>query len=160
MSLKYHQLDSSVEKQIKENISKGILSSYRFMDENAVRRNMEKDKNSVLRPSFGRDIEKILHLPLYNRYNDKTQVFSFYNNDDITRRGLHVQLVSRISRNIGRMLGLNLDLISHLDTMLDTHLLATQENVISASFCRKKPDGILIIMFTVYVFLIFCTGEI
>ena len=111
MSLKYHQLDSSVEKQIKENISKGILSSYRFMDENAVRRNMEKDKNSVLRPSFGRDIEKILHLPLYNRYNDKTQVFSFYNNDDITRRGLHVQLVSRISRNIGRMLGLNLDLI-------------------------------------------------
>lgn len=44
MSLKYHQLDSSVEKQIKENISKGILSSYRFMDENAVRRNMEKDK--------------------------------------------------------------------------------------------------------------------
>lgn len=111
MSLKYHQLDSSVEKQIKENISKGILSPYRFMDENAVRRNMGKDKNSVLRPSFGRDIEKILHLPLYNRYNDKTQVFSFYNNDDITRRGLHVQLVSRISRNIGRMLGLNLDLI-------------------------------------------------
>lgn len=111
MSLKYHQLDSSVEKQIKENISKGILSPYRFMDENAVRRNMEKDKNSVLRPSFGRDIEKILHLPLYNRYNDKTQVFSFYNNDDITRRGLHVQLVSRINRNIGRMLGLNLDLI-------------------------------------------------
>lgn len=35
MSLKYHQLDSSVEKQIKENISKGILSPYRFMDENA-----------------------------------------------------------------------------------------------------------------------------
>ena len=28
MSLKYHQLDSSVEKQIKENISKGILSPY------------------------------------------------------------------------------------------------------------------------------------
>ena len=79
-----------------------------------MRRNMEKDKNSVLRPSFGRDIEKILHLPLYNRYNDKTQVFSFYNNDDITRRGLHVQLVSRISRNIGRMLGLNLDLIESI----------------------------------------------
>ena len=75
MSLKYHQLDSSVEKQIKENISKGILSSYRFMDENAVRRNMEKDKNSVLRPSFGRDIEKILHLPLYNRYNKKRRFF-------------------------------------------------------------------------------------
>lgn len=111
MKLKYHKLDNSVEKQIRENISKGVLSPYRFSDENAVRRDMDKDKNCVLRPSFVRDIEKILHLPLYNRYNDKTQVFSFYNNDDITRRGLHVQLVSRISRNIGRMLGLNLDLI-------------------------------------------------
>lgn len=111
MKLKYHKLDNSVEKQIRENISKGVLSPYRFSDENAVRRDMDKDKNCILRPSFVRDIEKILHLPLYNRYNDKTQVFSFYNNDDITRRGLHVQLVSRISRNIGRMLGLNLDLI-------------------------------------------------
>jgi dGTPase len=38
-------------------------------------------------------------------------VFSFYKNDDITRRGLHVQLVSRISRTIGKALNLNLDLI-------------------------------------------------
>lgn len=38
-------------------------------------------------------------------------MFSFYNNDDITRRALHVQLVSRIARNIGAVLGLNLDLI-------------------------------------------------
>lgn len=52
-----------------------------------------------------------MHLPLYNRYADKTQVFSFYENDDITRRALHVQLVSRIARNIGAVLGLNLDLI-------------------------------------------------
>lgn len=111
MTLKYHQLDVEIEKQIKENQSKGVLSPYRFKDEDAVRRDMNKDKNCILRPSFVRDIEKILHLPLYNRYNDKTQVFSFYNNDDITRRGLHVQLVSNISRNIGRMLGLNLDLI-------------------------------------------------
>lgn len=55
MSLKYHQLDSYVEKQIKENISNGILSPYRFKDEDAVRRNMDMDKNCVLRPSFGRD---------------------------------------------------------------------------------------------------------
>lgn len=111
MGLKYHQLNKDVENQINYNINNGILNPYRFKDENAQRRNMEKDKNCVLRPSFVRDIEKILHLPLYNRYNDKTQVFSLLLNDDITRRGLHVQLVSRISRNIGRMLGLNLDLI-------------------------------------------------
>ena len=49
-------------------------------------------------------------LDVYKR-QDKTQVFSFYENDDITRRALHVQLVSRIARNIGAVLGLNLDLI-------------------------------------------------
>ena len=63
------------------------------------------------RPAFVRDIEKILHNPYYNRYSDKTQVLSAYQNDDISRRALHVQLVARIARNIGRMLGLNEDLI-------------------------------------------------
>ena len=52
-----------------------------------------------------------MHSPYYNRYTDKTQVFAFYKNDDISRRAFHVQLVSRIARNIGRILGLNLDLI-------------------------------------------------
>ena len=32
-------------------------------------------------------------------------------NDDITRRGLHVQLVDRVARGIGNLLGLNVDLI-------------------------------------------------
>lgn len=111
MTLDYHKLDKDIEEQIRYNTENGIFSPYRFRDEDALRRNMERDPNTVLRPSFVRDTEKILHLPLYNRYNDKTQVFSFYLNDDITRRGLHMQLVSRIARNIGRMLGLNTDLI-------------------------------------------------
>ena len=51
-----------------------------------------------------------MHVPYYNRYSDKTQVFSFYRNDDISRRAFHVQLVARIARNICRMLGLNEDL--------------------------------------------------
>ena len=58
-------------------------------------------------PAFARDIEKILNVPAYNRYADKTQVFSFVENDDISRRGLHVQLVSRVARGIGSLLGLN-----------------------------------------------------
>ena len=56
-------------------------------------------------------MDKIIYSPYYNRYTDKTQVFSFYKNDDITRRALHVQLVSRIARTIGSVLNLNLDLI-------------------------------------------------
>ncbi len=82
-----------------------------FDDKNALRRNPGRDQASVIRPAFVRDCEKILHHPYYSRYSDKTQVFSFYSNDDISRRALHVQLVSRIARNIGRVLGLNLDLI-------------------------------------------------
>ena len=89
----------------------GWVNPYRFNDKNAVRRDNSHDKSNLWRPTFVRDSEKILHLPLYNRYSDKTQVFSFNNNDDLSRRSLHVQLVSRIARNIGSVLGLNLDLI-------------------------------------------------
>ncbi len=76
-----------------------------------IRRDMSHDKENVLRPAFVRDVEKILNSPYYNRYSDKTQVLSLHRNDDISRRSYHVQLVSRIARNIGRMLGLDLDLI-------------------------------------------------
>lgn len=108
---KYKKIEPDLQELILENRKNNWINPYAFKDENAARRNMERDKPNLWRPTFVRDIEKILHLPYYNRYADKTQVFSFNNNDDITRRGLHVQLVSRIARNIGSVLGLNLDLI-------------------------------------------------
>ncbi len=80
-------------------------------DDNEIRRDQTHDVANLWRPAYVRDAEKITNCPYYNRYADKTQVFSLYKNDDITRRALHVQFVSRIARNIGRMLGLNLDLI-------------------------------------------------
>lgn len=67
--------------------------------------------NEIIRVPFAYDVDCIIHNPLYNRYADKTQVFSFYRNDDLTRRALHVQYVSKIARTIGRALKLNLDLI-------------------------------------------------
>ena len=82
-----------------------------FEDKAIRRRNTPNDKATLWRGSFVRDVEKIMHSPYYNRYTDKTQVFSFYKNDDISHRALHVQLVSRIARNIGVLLGLDLDLI-------------------------------------------------
>lgn len=109
--LKYETLSKETEEKISEFRSKGQLNPYAFKDDGVIRRNNERDKASLIRPPFIRDIDKIIHSPYYNRYADKTQVFSFYKNDDITRRGLHVQLVSRIARTIGRTLGLNLDLI-------------------------------------------------
>ena len=77
----------------------------------AVRRHENNKPASVWRPQFSMDIDRIMYSPYYNRYTDKTQVFSLTKNDDITRRSLHVQLVSRIARTIGMALNLNLDLI-------------------------------------------------
>lgn len=111
---RYAKIDKELQNEIRANIENHWINPYAFRDCNAVRRNNDFDKASLWRPVFVRDIEKILHLPFYNRYTDKTQVFSFNNNDDITRRALHVQLVSRIARNIGRVLGLNLDLIESI----------------------------------------------
>ncbi len=63
------------------------------------------------RQQFALDADRILHSRAYSRYIDKTQVFSLVANDHITHRVLHVQLVSRIARTIGRFLQLNEDLI-------------------------------------------------
>lgn len=108
---RYNSLSSDVQNQIMEDRANHWVNPYAFKDENVVRRNMDHDKANLWRPSFVRDCEKIMHLPMYNRYADKTQVFSLYKNDDISRRSHHVQLVSRIARNIGSLLGLNIDLI-------------------------------------------------
>lgn len=90
----------------------GWINPFRTADSAAVRRvDRAADRANIWRPAFVRDVEKIIHTPAYNRYAGKTQVFSFRSNDDLTRRGLHVQLVARIARDIGFALGLNCDLI-------------------------------------------------
>ena len=96
---------------LSEEKSREIEEKLKLPLKQVVRRNNDRDRAKIWRPCYVRDIEKILHHPYYNRYTDKTQVFSFFKDDDITRRALHVQLVSRIARNIGRLLGLDLDLI-------------------------------------------------
>ncbi|WP_371371009.1 deoxyguanosinetriphosphate triphosphohydrolase family protein [Sporomusa aerivorans] len=107
----YAQLSKTLEDRIKSDIAEGKKLNLAVDNDKAIRRIDDKDKGTVLRPSYARDVDKIMYSVFYNRYADKTQVFSFYKNDDITRRALHVQLVSKIARNIGRILGLNLDLI-------------------------------------------------
>lgn len=107
----YNSLSKELQERIIEDRAKHWVNPYAFKDEDVIRRRMDHDKANLWRPAFVRDCEKIMHLPLYNRYADKTQVFSLYKNDDISRRSQHVQLVSRIARNIGGLLGLNLDLI-------------------------------------------------
>ena len=109
--LNYERLSDELSEKIKTDRENHVMLHTAFPEENVIRRDNSRDKANILRTAFIRDIDKIMHCPYYNRYADKTQVFSFYKNDDITRRGLHVQLVSRIARTIGKALGLNLDLI-------------------------------------------------
>lgn len=95
---------------IKENMRRYEvnLSKYATLDKDAIR--LEKNE-SDLRPEFYRDIDRIIHSLSYTRYGDKTQVFSNNENDHISKRIVHVQLVSKIARTIGRALKLNEDLI-------------------------------------------------
>ena len=108
----YLTLDPRVEEAIRADRAAGWKNPCAFDDAQVTRREPNPhDEATLARPAFARDIEKILNVPAYNRYADKTQVFSFVENDDICRRGLHVQLVSRIARGIGALLGLNCELI-------------------------------------------------
>lgn len=109
--LRYESLSARISEQIEKDRAGNTMPDVSFNEKYVIRRNSDHDRANVLRTAFIRDIDKIMHCPYYNRYADKTQVFSFYKNDDITRRSLHVQLVSRIARTIGKALNLNLDLI-------------------------------------------------
>jgi len=85
-----------------------LLSKYACKSEDGI---LLKEDREDIRSVFFRDIDRIIHSLGYTRYIDKTQVFSFTKNDHITHRVLHVQLVSKIARTIGRSLNLNEDLI-------------------------------------------------
>lgn len=85
-----------------------LYSKYAAFDEDALR---FKDFTPDIRPNYFRDIDRIIHTRSYTRYMNKTQVFSYVNNDHISKRMIHVQLVSKVARTIGRALSLNEDLI-------------------------------------------------
>lgn len=107
----YLALSKETEEKIREDRLAHRENPYACKNEAAIRRRQGHDAPTLIRPSFVRDIQKIMNVPYYVRYSDKTQVFSLMKNDDISRRSYHVQLVSRIARNIGEALQLNLDLI-------------------------------------------------
>ncbi len=90
---------------------KNTLSDLACFSQAAQRRRPEPHAKNEYRQAFSTDADRILNSMAYTRYIDKTQVFSLIKNDHLTHRVLHVQLVSRVARTIGRYLGLNQDLI-------------------------------------------------
>ncbi|WP_339137785.1 MAG: dNTP triphosphohydrolase [Candidatus Electrothrix sp. GW3-4] len=97
---------------LRENLAgdeKSRLSPLACLSQESIRR--KEESRQGYRQPFAKDADRILHAKAYTRYIDKTQVFSLIDNDHITHRVLHVQLVSRIARTAGRFLGLNEDLV-------------------------------------------------
>lgn len=109
--MRYEELSRELQERIEADRKNKVDLGLAFDEKNVIRRRDSIVKASLWRSEMATDIERIINCPFYNRYQDKTQVFSFYKNDDISHRALHVQLVSHIARNIGGVLGLNLDLI-------------------------------------------------
>ena len=109
------KLEKDIARQILENNLKReykTFSKYACFSNSAYRFGNERIPDKVnIRPPFFHDTDKIIHSLTYTRYIDKTQVFYLFENDHITHRVLHVQLVSKIARVIGRALMLNEDLI-------------------------------------------------
>ncbi len=94
--------------ELKEKMKIKDLSEFACPYEKGVRL---KEDDEDFRPSFYRDIDRIIYCLSYTRYLDKTQVFTHGKNDHLSRRMTHVQFVSKIARTIGRALQLNEDLI-------------------------------------------------
>ncbi|MFH1981381.1 MAG: HD domain-containing protein [Pseudomonadota bacterium] len=88
-----------------------MLRAEACLSRKAVRRKAEPRLKTGHRQAYAVDADRILHSRAYARYIDKTQVFSLVEHDHVTHRVLHVQLVSKVARTIGRFLGLNEDLI-------------------------------------------------
>jgi dGTPase len=87
------------------------LSPYATKSSQAIRRHFEERIAEGHRQNFAVDADRILHSRAYTRYIDKTQVFYLIEHEHISHRVLHVQLLSKVSRTIGRYLRLNEDLL-------------------------------------------------
>lgn len=98
-------------RQLLEDREASTFSPHATLSKDGIRRKPEPQDETGYRQSFTQDVDRILHSLAYTRYIDKTQVFSLIQNDHLTHRVLHVQLVSKVARTIGRFLSLNEDLI-------------------------------------------------
>lgn len=137
-------LDPGIEKEIRAYQKKveSLFCGPACRNEDAVR--LEHDRRAGdIRPEFFHDTDRIVHSRAYARYIDKTQVFYLIKNDHITHRVLHVQLVSKIARTIGRFLNLNEDLVEAISLGHDvghTPFGHKGETLLSA-FCKDNGAG-------------------
>lgn len=77
----------------------------------ATRVHQEKDSDYDIRSPFQRDRDRIMHSRAFRRMMHKTQVFNANIGDHYRNRLTHTLEVSQIARSIGKVLGLNDELI-------------------------------------------------
>lgn len=135
--------NAAVKDRIKARLKEkeNTLVSYACKSSDAIRFHEMLDD---VRLNFSHDSDKIVNSYCYSRYIDKTQVFYLVENDHITHRVLHVQLVSKIARTIGRFLNLNEDLIEAISLGHDvghTPFGHDGERIISG-ILQEKNEGI------------------
>ena len=135
--------NASVNNQIESRLisKESSLAPYACKSSEAIR---FQEEQMDIRPSFFHDSDRIIHSYCYSRYIDKTQVFYLVENDHITHRVLHVQLVSKIARTIGRFLNLNEDLIEAISLGHDvghTPFGHDGERIISG-FLQEQGEGV------------------
>jgi dGTPase len=87
------------------------LSKYATPDNNAVR--VFEEENARFRPPFALDRDRIIYSGAFRRYTGKTQVVYFASmlDEQLSSRIIHTLSVAQVSRTIGRLLRLNVDLI-------------------------------------------------
>ena len=128
---------------IKSNFARDkLLSEDATKDSDSFRYFPENFENEI-RPPFFHDTDRIIHSKAYTRYIDKTQVFYLFKNDHLTHRVLHVQLVAKIARTLGRVLKYNEDLIEAIALGHDvghTPFGHTGERFVNA-FLKEKKEG-------------------
>ena len=81
MSRIYEHLSPEISERIIHDREAGTRPNFATKSADAIRRDNLADRESAWRTAYIRDVDKIMHSPYYNRYTDKTQVFSFIKND-------------------------------------------------------------------------------
>lgn len=95
-------------REIAEKKEETALSAYASFSKDHYRFSGPEEDHRL---PYKRDVDRIIHSKAYARYIDKTQVVYLIENDHVTHRGLHVQLVSNFARGVAEILRLNLDLV-------------------------------------------------
>ena len=137
---KYETLSTDLRARIARETQECSYQNFSFDEAKLFRRREEPCAAAFWATPFVQDIDRIMRSPYFSRYADKTQVYSLFKNDDMTRRSLHVQLVSRIARSIGKALRLNLDLIEAIALGHDVGHPAfahTGERLLDELYCKN-----------------------